>query len=1157
MAEEQVRKPSGAPPAGDLTGTSVGRFAVRTRLGAGGMGEVYRAEDTVLRRTVALKRLAPRLAADEDYRRRFLKEAQRASRLNDPHIASIYDVFEQNQETFLVMEYVEGKTLRELLGQPYTPESFLNVATQCTEALQAAHEKGIVHRDLKPENIMVTPQGQIKVLDFGVARELPRSTETSATASVATEGPQLRGTPAYMAPEALLEKGADERSDLFSLGVVFYEMLTARHPFYAGGVVATGDRILHSAPPSIRQLNPQAPEALDWVVAKLLVKDPAGRFASAADLLSDLRALERPAHGATPRLKSEPLPPRFDFAHRPERSVEGRPRWNRALSLSAVAAVLLAAAIVVWRARTPIAPRARLSVTVLPYINRTGDPRLDTFRLTLTQILVLDLAGSPNIKVLPYERLIELTRALEGEAQPAAAGQAVSTSEAIQTLANYTNARYVVLPTMFALGNTLRVTAEFHDAQTGETVDVVQVDHTLAGPPEETIYRMQDELANSIEEKFRKLARGQADWPRPGSTRPKTVAAALHFTEGKNAFAHGDYAQALSSFDRAIDEDPTFALAYARLGQIDGVLGYDEKARALSEKAAQLIRPDMPVIDADFIQANLAEQRYDHASAIEKYRELIRLYPDEPGAYVDLAAIYEKQGQYQSAIAQTLEALARDPNHIVAHQKLALLYSRTGDFAQGLTHAQKALELYRVLGNREGEANVELTRGEILRLKGDFSQAEQSTRSALDLFQKLNNEAGRLHATKVLGDVAASRGDLSGARGNYQQVISRSREVRDNRLVALTYMNLGVIYSEEGNLSKAIEYYQRGTETPAQRERAQALTNLAGLLVEYGPDARQGFRDAQEALPIFRTMGDKLWEGNAWMHVGLYELDAGQYPSALEHLEQAQALFRGIDYKRGIAQSLYTIGRRSFVQNRYEQALDATQQALNTAEGAGDQFKVAMSKILLGWIETRLGDFAKAVPLLNEGAQSAEKRGYGELLPNAYNALGELHREQGEIELARKSFQQASDLWKGEFAAESSIEARAGLGRLEAERGNAAPGFVLCRAALERARKLGKVHALAAAQLDLARAYLAVKQYAQAENALHELGAPGGPLLGPEWRAQIDFTRARALEGLGKKSEAKAAREKARAALRELQDTLSVEHRRSLESRPEIAEIAR
>ena len=267
----------------------------------GGMGEVYRAEDTKLKRTVALKRLAPALRADSLYRHRFLEEAERASRFSDSHVAAVYDVLEEQGEIFLILEFVEGQNLRQRLRQPLSLDEFFTIAIQCAEALASAHRQGIVHCDIKPENIMLTPTGQVKILDFGVAKHLPRSDQSSTVDRSGT----FAGTPAYMSPEVFLEQAPDGRADVFSLGVVSYEVLTGQHPFMAGSFVATTDRIRRETPASIRIFNRSVSEDLEALVNKAMAKDAGQRYASAQELLDDLRQVRG---GLTPTWLLRPVP---------------------------------------------------------------------------------------------------------------------------------------------------------------------------------------------------------------------------------------------------------------------------------------------------------------------------------------------------------------------------------------------------------------------------------------------------------------------------------------------------------------------------------------------------------------------------------------------------------------------------------------------------------------------------------------------------------------------------------------------------------------------------------------------------------------------------------------------------------------------------------
>jgi serine/threonine-protein kinase len=402
MAEPQRGKQK-ALTEHDLSGTTVGRFAIRVRLGGGGMGQVYLADDLRLKRQVALKRLSPKLRDDAQFHDRLLREAEFSSRLASENIAAIFDVIESEGESFLVMEYVEGLSLRQHIGQrfaktpgdPFPSRIFLEIAGQCASALAAAHEKGVVHRDIKPENIMVTPKNQVKVLDFGVARPVPHRTDTLTSDDPLAERETSGGTIAYMAPEVLLEKETDARADIFSLGLVFYEVLTGKHPFLASTALATSNRILHEEPQAIHRSNADVSPELERIVGRMLEKDPEKRYASAENLLSDLRALM----GTETQHPAPAIP---------------RPRgrsWKRIAAATAAGALALAVLATIPSVRQravrwlglSAAPRA-INVAVLPFVAVGDDAQskalcdglVDTLAAKLSQ-----LTGRDNLQVVP------------------------------------------------------------------------------------------------------------------------------------------------------------------------------------------------------------------------------------------------------------------------------------------------------------------------------------------------------------------------------------------------------------------------------------------------------------------------------------------------------------------------------------------------------------------------------------------------------------------------------------------------------------------------------------------------------------------------------------------------------------------------------------
>jgi tetratricopeptide (TPR) repeat protein len=939
-----------------------------------------------------------------------------------------------------------------------------------------------------------------------------------------------------MAPEVLLEKKIDGRADIFSLGVILYEVLAGRHPFRADTFTATSDRILHAVPAPLAKLNPEVPAELERIVAKMLAKDPAERHATARDLLVDLRAVQRGV--LYPPLRVT-LPPQ-------------RARRRRALTaaaLAVVALVLLSAGL--WNFFGPVPPpRERVRIAVVPFVNQTGDERLEEFRLTLTQILTHDLAESPNIRVLPYERLLDITRGFKTQ------GEDISSPEVIKALANYSNSQFVVVPIMFAVGSTARVQVEFRDAIAGERVGGTKVERVLSGSAAETFYSMLEELAGGIQQHFKDMGRGEDYRLRPEGSRPKTVAAALHLTKGRNASAQGNYAQALTSFQLAVNEDPGFALAYAWMGQIYGLLGYDDKARDHSEQAAQLISAQTPITDAYFIEANLAERKYNYSAAKEKYGELIRLYPDEPVWHAGLAEVYGKQGQYQKAIASYQEALRRDSTYIVAHKQLGSLYTRVSDYPRALEYAQKARDICRILDNQEGEAEALLVLGNALRIKGESQLAQQNFEAALAIFKKLRNEFGIVHARKLLGDVYFAEGKLRQALAFYQDALARSGEIQNIRIVAAALGNMGSIYYYQRSYSKAVEYYRQSLQVAARyrddQRKAETLSNLGGLLIENGPNPEQGLEYVLEALSLFQSGGNKGWEAFAGMLLGVYYSNVGHYAQAMTRLRQSLAIANEINDKPSIASITYDIGHCKFLQNQYGLARDSLQRALEYFRSLNYGFDIARAQILLGRVDVRLGEFENARTTLTAVLRSVEENQYGDLLSEAYAALGELHYEEGNKDEARKNFRRAAALWTGEWPAAASVEAKSYLGLLEADERNFPQALSDCQASFDQAQKMSQAFVRARTRLNLAHVYLSRKEYERTLQALGEMLSQGELSSGPELLAQAYYTRGRALEGLGRTDEAKLAYQRAQEVIRTLLRTIPVSHRESFAARRDI-----
>src|SRR6267154_916636 len=645
MPESPSRQVAVTPADSSLSGTVAGRFLIRGRLGTGGMGEVYRADDIRLKRSVALKRMSPHLRADQHYRERFFKEAERASGLTGEHVAAIYDVLEDNGEIFLVMEYVEGETLRERLLRPLALEEFLNIAVQCADALVAAHAHGIVHCDLKPENIMLTATQQIKVLDFGVAKHLPRTDESS---TVEEQG-ALGGTPAYMSPEVLLENLPDGRADIFSLGVVFYEALTSHHPFKARSFVATSQRILHDAPPPVRSFNPQVPPAVERIVSRMLAKDPDQRLGSALQLSAELRAL-------TPEeLTTPPRAPLLRF------------RILRAAFPALLAVILLVGAVFKrhqiehWLSRKDIPEQKYLAV--LPFNSSAGDANSRAFSAGLTESLAVRLKGLGTrypLQVVPPSEIL---------------AEGVNTVE--QAHKSF-GANLVLEGSVRESGTMVRVNYSLVDAQTRRQLQADTIT-TQASDPFALEDRVVDGVLNMLG--VEPQSRDRTAAVNHGTAEP---AAYDFYLRGRGYLQ--DYHKpesvdsAIAVFTHALERDPSYALAYAGLGQAywhkyedTHDLSWVKQASRACQKAVELGRELANGHTCIGVVYN-GTGRYEQAA--EEFQRAANLDPDSDDALRGLGLAYQSLGRLADAEDKYQRAISLHPNYWADYNWLGSFYYR-------------------------------------------------------------------------------------------------------------------------------------------------------------------------------------------------------------------------------------------------------------------------------------------------------------------------------------------------------------------------------------------------------------------------------------------------------------------------------------------------
>jgi len=633
-----------------LIGSTVQHYRIGERLGAGGMGEVYRAEDVRLGRLVALKFLPAELKADPESRARLLNEARAASLLRSPNIAVTYDIGEESGADFIVMEYVEGELLSSRVSKgPLPVREVVEIGLQVTDALDEAHARGIVHRDVKSANLMRTERGLVKVLDFGLAKFVrPEGAEAARqTQAQVTMAGMVVGTVSYMAPEQALGRPVDHRTDLFSLGVVLFELVTGRIPFVGGSPTEIIDHILHEIPAPPSRYSASVPPSFDAVLARALEKSPTFRYQSARDMHQDLR------HVAG--------------------ELDTAPRGTASRVSAGIAAASAAA--------------VERSVAVMTFANITREPADDWIGSGIAETVSSDLKNIHGLTLIGRARVFDALRNLSS-------GAHLDESLAID-VGRRLGATWVVVGGFQRLGELVRITANFVDVETGEVRRTVKVDGRIGD-----IFALQDKIVFELSQGLNVALRG-------------TEIAGIEKHETRSVEAYESYARgmmnlrlasrdsierAISAFEDAIRHDPEYAMAWAALGGAYSLKGSFLSITDLVRKAVEMERravtidPDLADAHAWLGGALLNLGQVDEA--IASIDEAIRLEPENGQAYQALGRAYwAGKGNFAAAIPAFRKAIELNPEAGYSYLQLGLLLAWEGHYEEAEAVCRRAVEL--------------------------------------------------------------------------------------------------------------------------------------------------------------------------------------------------------------------------------------------------------------------------------------------------------------------------------------------------------------------------------------------------------------------------------------------------------------------------------
>jgi serine/threonine protein kinase/tetratricopeptide (TPR) repeat protein len=969
------------------------------RIGAGGMGIVYRAHDEHLDRDVAIKVLPRGSVTDETARKRFRKEALSLARLNHPNVATVHEFGTDGGVDFLVTEYIAGMTMDAKLAAGALPASeVFRLGLQLAQGLSAAHQQGIVHRDLKPGNLRLTTDGRLKILDFGLAQLMPQASEQDVTVTL-SQSQEVTGTLPYMAPEQLRGNAADARSDVWSAGAVLYEMATGRRPFVEKNSPLLINAILNQQVELANEVNPAIPAVLNEVLRKALAKDPSQRYQTGGELAV---GLELPTTSGSV------------FAVNPKSEPRGSKR-NLSLIL-ALLIVVIAASIATYvylhqrkqvvsvSPPSPVVARRR-SIAVLGFKNLSGDPQKSWLSTALSELLTTELSQGEQMRTIPGESVAQMRVSL------ALADADSYSAQTLTRIRQNLGSDDVIVGSFLPLGNgSLRLDLRMQDAVDGETLASVSEKGS-----ESEIDTLIGKAGAELRTKLGIAALSDEQSAVVRTSLPSNPEAARLYSEGLQRLRLFDALAARDLLEKAVALDPGHAPSHSALAQAWSSLGYDAKAKDQAKRALEM-SPKFSHEERLVIEGRSHELLGEAPAAVENYRSLWQFFPDRVDYGLSLTRAQVAAGHGTEALATLVEVRKLPLSEAdVARVDLAEANAAMSqsDFKRQQQLAEKSAKGGRAVGANLLVAEALQLESNACERMGQSDKSIELAAQARELYLASGYRAGAARTLLMAGDVLFDQGDFEGSKKKVDEALVVFQELGAQKSMRASFERIGNIRYQQGKLEEAEKYYDRALAFDRSVHDPMGLAsdygNIANALDGLG-DLSGSLQMQQKSLVAFDEIGDRRGSSATLNNLGNLGVEMGNLGEAQKNYEHALAIAQEISYRGGQPYPISGLGDVLLAGGDLAGATKRYEEALKICEEIKDEDFTAQIHTTLAFVALQEKRFSDGETLARQSATAFDKTNSASSSAWAHSVLALNLLQEGKLPEARSTASRAITL---------------------------------------------------------------------------------------------------------------------------------------------------